>query len=170
VYGIIKQSGGYIWIESAEGKGATFRIYLPPARGPVMDAPAPAPPVFGPRRSATILLTEDEPDVRGLLRDMLTSSGYTVIEAENPADALAAAAARPEAIDLLLTDVVMPGGTGRALAREMAAIQPNLKVLYISGYPEHGTTPGSVLEPGVPFLPKPFTRQLLLENIRELLG
>jgi DNA-binding NtrC family response regulator len=120
-------------------------------------------------RAATILLTEDEADVRSLLYDMLRGSGYTVIQATDATDALSRADAYDGTIDLLLTDVVMPGGTGGALARAMVERRPNMKVLYMSGYPEYGSEPGTVLEPGVPFLPKPFTRDVLLEHVRALL-
>jgi PAS domain S-box-containing protein len=170
VYGIVKQSGGYIWIDSEPGRGATFSIYLAPVDAiPAVPVPK-AQSVKGPVRAATILLTEDEDDVRSLLYDMLCASGYTVLEAQDSKDALARADAYQGTIDLLLTDVVMPGGTGRTLARAMAERRPNLKVLYMSGYPEYGAAPGTVLEPGVPFLPKPFTRELLLEQLRSLLA
>jgi DNA-binding NtrC family response regulator len=100
---------------------------------------------------------------------MLCGSGYTVIQASDSRDALIQAEAHQGNIDLLLTDVVMPGGTGRSLARTLTELRPSLKVLYMSGYPEYGAAPGSVLEPGVPFLPKPFTRELLLEQVRSIL-
>ena len=171
VYGIVKQSGGFIWIDSAPGAGCRFRIYLPIVDATPARVAEPAPRHTGiPARPGTILLTEDEPDVRELVRDMLEVEGYTVFEASDPADALRVSRSLPEPVDLLLTDVVMPGGTGRALAEQMTAAWPGLKVLYMSGYPEHGAAHGSVLEPGVPFLPKPFTRQLLLDQIRTLLA
>ena len=108
--------------------------------------------------------------MRELLGDMLGSQGFKVLPAANGAEALTRAAEFDGTIDLLLTDVVMPGGTGRDLARQLTAVRPGLRVLYMSGYPEHGAAPGSVLEPGVPFIPKPFTRDVLLEKIRELLA
>src|SRR5688500_8973518 len=164
VYGIVKQSGGFIWIESEPGRGTTFRIYLPPTSAqPVAREPKrPAP---GPLARLTILLAEDEDEVRGLLRDLLESHGHTVLEANGPAQGLAVSNAYQGRIDLLLTDVVMPGGTGRDLARQVAAERPETKVLYMSGYPEIGGSPKGVLEPGVPFLSKPFTRDVLMAKL-----
>ena len=173
VYGIVKQSGGFVWIDSEVGRGTTFSIFLPPttARPRVLETAkktaAPEP--------ATILLAEDEEEVRALLRELLESHGHTVLEANGPAQGVAVAAAFDGHIDLLLTDVVMPGGTGADLARAVVATRPDIKVLYMSGYPEIGappkgfTEPG-VLDPGVPFLSKPFTRDVLLAKLQELLG
>jgi CheY-like chemotaxis protein len=170
VYGIVKQSGGYIYIDSEPGIGTTFDVYMPPTVRPVVEEP-PRQARHGPVRAATILLTEDEDDVRELLTDLLSAQGYSVVAANSPDDAYAVAAKYDKPIDLLLTDVVMPGGTGPDLARRLAAVRPGLKVLYISGYPEHGSSAnGSVLDPGAPFLQKPFTRDLLLEKVREILG
>jgi two-component system cell cycle sensor histidine kinase/response regulator CckA len=169
VYGIVKQSGGYIWIDSAPGRGATFSIFMPPtaaqprARETKRAQAAQAPP-------ATILQAEDEDEVRALLRDLLESQGHTVLEANGPAQGVAVSAAYDGRIDLLLTDVVMPGGTGRDLARQIVESRPGIKVLYMSGYPDVGGSPQGVLEPGVPFLAKPFTRDVLLAKLHELLG
>jgi PAS domain S-box-containing protein len=173
VYGIIKQSGGYVWIDSEVGRGTTFSIFMPPttARPRIRETSkktgTPAP--------ATILLAEDEEEVRSLLRELLESQGHKVLEASGPAQGISVAAAYDGSIDLLLTDVVMPGGTGADLARAIVAHRPNVKVLYMSGYPEIGATPRGlsepgVLEPGVPFLSKPFTRDVLLAKLQELLG
>ena len=173
VYGIVKQSGGFIWISSESGKGTTFTIHMPPtAATPVATEAAAAPSVRRATQQATILLTEDDPDVRHMLTMLLQTAGHTVIPAENPECALESAATFTGHIDLLLTDVVMPGGTGRDLARRMADVRPDLRVLYISGYPEYGGVPcsGSVLEPGVPFLAKPFTRDVLIQKINDMLG
>ena len=170
VYGIVKQSGGYIWIDTAQGRGSTFSIYLPAtsetARAPehrTRSSPAATRPV-------TILLAEDEDEVRELLRDLLESQGHTVLEANGPAQGVDVASSFPGRIDLLLTDVVMPGGTGRDLARKVEAMRPEVKVLYMSGYPDVGGSPQSVLEPGLPFLAKPFTRDTLLAKLHEVLG
>jgi PAS domain S-box-containing protein len=168
VYGIIKQSGGYIWIDSEPGTGTTFHLYMPPTSKPVIEEP-PRVPSHGPVRSATILLTEDEDDVRELLSDLLSAQGYTVLEANSPEDAFSVSARHSEPIDLLLTDVVMPGGTGADLARGLAGTRPAMKVLYMSGYPQQGAHE-SVLDPGAPFLQKPFTRDVLLERVRDILG
>jgi PAS domain S-box-containing protein len=170
VYGIIKQSGGYIWIDSEQGAGTTFQVYMPPTSRPVVEEPPRVVSQHGPVRHATILLTEDEDDVRELLSDMLAAHGYTVLQANSPADAVVRSADFNRKIDLLLTDVVMPGGTGPDLARRLEATRPTMKVLYMSGYPDQGAAQHSVLDPGAPFLQKPFTRDVLLERVRELLG
>ncbi len=169
VYGIIKQSGGYIWIDSVPGRGTTFHIFLPPTSLQPLQPEPPKKLARTPVKAATILLAEDEEDVRTLLCELLESHGHRVLEASSPAQALVVAGAYRGHIDLLLTDVVMPGGTGRDLARQLLGKRPELKVLYISGYPEHGS-PNRVLEAGVPFLPKPFTRDLLLAKLQEILG
>ena len=169
VYGIVKQSGGYIWIDSEVGRGTTFYIFLPPTAAQPRQTEAPRPDMRKPLKPVTILLAEDEEDVRMLLCELLESHGHRVLQASSPAHALVVADAYRGHIDLLLTDVVMPGGTGRELARQLVTKRQDLKVLYISGYPEHGS-PGRVLESGVPFLPKPFTRDLLLSKLAQILG
>ena len=166
----MKQSGGYIWISSEVGQGTTFTIHMPPTASPAVPADPPAPPRCQARR-ATILLTEDDPDVRDMLAMLLRSAGHTVLPAENSGCALDTAASYPGQIDLLLTDVVMPGGTGRDLARRIVTVRPDLRILYISGYPEYGaTSTENVLERGVPFLAKPFTRDALIQKINEMLA
>jgi PAS domain S-box-containing protein len=172
VYGIVKQSGGYIWISSEPGQGTTFTIHMPLTSAAAQPTEMPPSATHRATQHATILLTEDDPDVRQMLAMLLHTAGHTVIEAENPERAIEHAIAYPGQIDLLLTDVVMPGGTGRDLARDMTVIKPDLRVLYISGYPEYGGSgdSGSVLEPGVPFLAKPFTRDVLIQKINEMLG
>jgi DNA-binding NtrC family response regulator len=142
---------------------------MPPTTAPVVTEVVQA-PVRYTTQKATILLTEDDHDVRQMLALLLESAGHTVLTAENPDRALEVASAFDGPIDLLLTDVVMPRGTGRDLAGRMAALRPSTRVLYISGYPEYGTNSGSVLEPGVPFLAKPFTRDVLIQKINELLA
>ena len=169
VYGIVKQSGGYIWLSSEPDQGTTFSIFMPPTSAvPVVQEP---PTVVTNRiaTTGTILLTEDDEDVRVMLAAFLSGGGHTVIEAHDPDDAVAKAAAYDGPIDLLLTDVVMPGGSGRELANRVTAMRRDLTVLYMSGYPEYGGSSGSVLEPGVPFLAKPFTRATLLSTIDDLL-
>jgi two-component system cell cycle sensor histidine kinase/response regulator CckA len=170
VYGIIKQTGGFVWIDTEPGRGTLFSIFLPPTSA------RPRPREVHRRKTAeepvaaTILLAEDEDEVRALLRDVLETHGHTVLEANGPVQGVEVAAAHKGRIDLLLTDVVMPGGTGRDLAREIVARRPETKVLYMSGYPDAGGSPQGVLEPGVPFLSKPFTRDVLLAKVHELLG
>jgi PAS domain S-box-containing protein len=170
VYGIVKQSGGFIWIDTELGRGTAFRIFLPPTSARPRPHEMPKRRVIQERTPATILLAEDEDEVRELLRDVLEMHGHTVLEANGPVQGIEVADAYEGPIDLLLTDVVMPGGTGRDLARAIALRRPDTKVLYMSGYPDAGGSPQGVLEPGVPFLPKPFTRDVLLAKVQEMLG
>jgi PAS domain S-box-containing protein len=171
VYGIVTQSRGHIWIDSAPGAGTRFEIYLPAsdARTDAEESvlsPLPA----NTAGAVTVLITEDDPDLRELLHDTLAARGYDVVEAGSPAEAMAVAAECPRGIDLLLTDLVMPGGSGRELARRMQALSPGLKVLYMSGFGEPGCDGDALLEPGDPFLAKPFTRQQLLTAIGSLIA
>ena len=172
VYGIVKQSGGYIWISSHPGAGTTFTIHMPPTDRRPVDRTTSRQAASRASARATILVTEDDSDVRQMLSMLLEAAGHTVLSAANPDAAVARAAAHQGPIDLLLTDVVMPGGTGPDLARRMLAHRPDLRVLYISGYPEYGAASSTahVLEPGVPFLAKPFTRDALIRRIDELLS
>jgi PAS domain S-box-containing protein len=169
VYGIVKQSGGYVWIDSTPGQGTVISVYLPPTAAIPVDVEATRPPARCSVEQKLVLLTEDEDDVRELIHEMLTSHGYSVLSARDPLDATTRAEEHKDVIDLLLTDVVMPGGNGRDLARRLTASRPGIKVLYMSGYPEHGAAPGSVLEPGDAFIAKPFTREMLLQRIRDVL-
>ncbi|MEQ1759059.1 MAG: ATP-binding protein [Vicinamibacterales bacterium] len=169
VYGIITQSRGHVWIDSAPGRGTRFEVYLPASQStPDRDHAAHAGDAAT-TQAATILVTEDDPDLRSLLIDTLEAKGYTVVEAGGPSEALGVVARHEGAIDLLLTDLIMPGGSGRELARRMSSTQPRLKVLYMSGYGEPSPERGALLEPGDPFLAKPFTRQQLLQSINSLL-
>ena len=170
VYGIVKQSGGYIWIDTEPGRGTTFSIFLPPTSARPVARETAARKSQTQLAPATILLAEDEDEVRALLRDLLEAHGHTVLVANGPAQGVEVAASYDGHIDLLLTDVVMPGGTGRDLARDIVARRPDIKVLYMSGYPEVGGSHKGVLEPGVPFLSKPFTRDVLLAKLQEILG
>ena len=167
-YGIVTQSGGYIGVYSEPGRGATFKIYLPR----VLDE-APAEPVPLPANveggSETILLVEDEEIVRGIATEILQRSGYTVLAAATPEDALAVAERQPGTIDLLLTDVVMPKMGGRDLAVRVCALRPGIKVLYTSGYTDAAIVHHGVLGEGPAFLQKPFTRKVLLRRVREAL-
>jgi two-component system cell cycle sensor histidine kinase/response regulator CckA len=173
VYGIVKQSGGFIWLDSEPGRGTTFRIYLPPTSARPVERET-VREATGRLKPVTIMLAEDEDEVRALLQDLLESQGHTVLPASGPAEGLALSSAYEGRIDLLLTDVVMPGGTGADLAREVQIHRPGIKVLYMSGYPEVGATSvgaaKGVLDPGVPFLSKPFTRDMLMAKLHELLG
>jgi PAS domain S-box-containing protein len=165
-YGIVKQSGGYIDVESSPGLGTTFTIYLPrvsawKARAPDQDTrPATT------RGSETVLLVEDEPSVRQLAARVLEGRGYTVLGAGTGEEALLAARAHPGPVHLLLTDVVMPGMGGRELADRMKAEMPSLKVLYTSGYTDDEIVRRGVSEHSMPFLAKPFTPDELAESVR----
>ena len=168
VYGIVKQSGGYIWAYSEVGRGTTFKIYLPRVDAPAVQVAAPreAGTLAG---SETVLLAEDDPMLRPLAKTLLQKLGYTVLEAENPDQAVALAAAHPAPIHLLVADVVMPGASGRDLARRLAASRPDMKVLYVSGYTDDAIVHHGMLEPGLNFLQKPFTPAALARKVRDVL-
>jgi two-component system, cell cycle sensor histidine kinase and response regulator CckA len=170
VYGIVKQSGGYITVESTVGKGSTFRIFLPrveekaPRAEAVASASAPA------RGRETILLVEDEDVVRELAREALQEGGYNVLEARHPGEALLVAERQGEdGLDLLLTDVVMPHMSGPQLAQRLREHQPDLRVLFISGYADDATLRHGVQRNEVFFLQKPFTPEVLARRVRETL-
>jgi two-component system, cell cycle sensor histidine kinase and response regulator CckA len=169
VYGIVKQSGGYIWLESEPGEGTTFRIYLPRVHEAVGERQPEMPATGSVAGSETILLVEDEMAVRVLVRRVLERAGYKVLEAASGPDALALLAARNPDLDLLLTDVVMPGMSGRQLADQLTDAMPGLRVLYMSGYTDEAIVHHGVLEPGVAFLEKPFPPDVLLRRLREVL-
>jgi two-component system, cell cycle sensor histidine kinase and response regulator CckA len=170
VYGIIKQSGGYVLVESEPRLGTTFRIYLPR----VEDTLEPAGPMGASRSQAigseTVLLVEDEESVRQLVRETLESKGYKVLEAENGEAALQIVSDYSGKIDMLITDVVMPGMSGRELSARLCASYPETKVLYLSGYTEDAIVHEGVVDPDTAFLQKPFTLQMLSRKVREVLG
>ena len=167
-YGIVKQSGGSIWVYSEPGIGTTFKIYLPRSEDPLdVGAPVAAP---APRAgSETVLLVEDEPEVRRLVEKLLRMQGYSVLACAGPADAIAAAKGAAGKLDLLLTDVILPGMNGRELARVLSDAQPGLKVLYMSGYTDAAITQQGILDPGTAFLSKPFAPEALARKVRETL-
>jgi two-component system cell cycle sensor histidine kinase/response regulator CckA len=171
VYGIVKQSGGYIWVYSELGKGTTFKVYLPRVEEavPISLPPAVTPASTARKGHETILLVEDEPDLRELTQMVLSARGYTVIEASTPAEAERLAANNGAEIHLLLTDVVMPGISGGELAKRLTGRYPNLRVLFMSGYTYNVFAQDGTLEEGISFLQKPFTPQLLTEKVREAL-
>jgi signal transduction histidine kinase len=168
VYGIVTQSGGHIWVYSEPGHGTTFKIYLPRVfdEMPAGDAHG-APHAEG--GSETILLVEDEGAVRQLARRVLEGSGYRVLEAAGPQEALAVARATRDPIHLLLSDVVMPGSRDVLLYDELAADRPSLKVLYMSGYADDTMVQRGWLSSDVPYLPKPFTAHELVQKVRDVL-
>jgi CheY-like chemotaxis protein len=169
VYGIVKQSNGYIGLESALDKGTSFQIYLPRHAGqPAVDEQKPD-SVDNPRGSETILLVEDSEPLRKLAKTFLESSGFRVLSAESGEDALVVAARFGKAFDLLLTDVVMPGINGRVLAESLSPRQPGMKVLYMSGYTDSFIAGHGVLDPGTHLLHKPFIEEVLIRKVREVL-
>jgi CheY-like chemotaxis protein len=170
VYGIVKQSGGYILVQSEPGRGTVLNIYLPrvEAACETSGVIAAAQPASG--GSETVLLVEDEDSVRKLVRETLEAGGYRVLEAANGQAALALAARHPQPIHLIITDVVMPGLSGHELIQQLLPARPDAKILYLSGYSEDEVASSSA--PGVPkaFLQKPFTLQSLSLKVREVLG
>jgi CheY-like chemotaxis protein len=167
VYGIVRQSGGHIWVSSEPGQGTTFKVYLPR----LVQAVQMERPVSGSTGSLrgveTILLVEDEDALRELTRSLLEGAGYTVLEAERPEKAIEIALHHSEPIHLMLTDVVMPGLNGRDLATNLATIRPAMKVVYMSGYT--GFTHPGLADSGATLLAKPFTRDVLLRKLQEVL-
>jgi PAS domain S-box-containing protein len=169
VYGVVKQSGGFIWVYSEVGQGTCFKIYLPRVDQPAETPGAPLPLVEVPRGSETVLLSEDEQDVREVAREFLESGGYTVLEAQNGEEALQLAANHQGKISLLITDMIMPGMRGQELAARLQRERHDLHVLYMSGYSEHSAADGPAPQNPVRMLTKPFSRSALLRTVRELL-
>ena len=171
VFGIVKQSGGGIAVQSAPGMGTVFRVYLPRVGvgTPVEWRSSQAPPSGTARGTETILIVEDEDRVRGLARVILRRNGYQVLEAQSGGDALLICEQHAAAIDVLLTDVVMPRMSGRQLAERLRAVRPAMKVLFMSGYTDTAIVNRGVLDPGIAFLPKPITPDTLTRKIREVL-
>jgi CheY-like chemotaxis protein len=169
VYGIVKQAGGAIAVESAVGQGTTFNIYFPRAKES-SQATHVAEPVIGPRHGQeTILLVEDEPAVRGLVHEMLKVYGYTVLVARHGIEALLVSTKHVGPIHLMLTDVVMPQMTGPEVAEKLKTIRPDTKVLYMSGYPDHPAFAKGGITRDAAFLQKPFESSLLSRKVREVL-
>ena len=169
VYGIVKQSGGHITVESKPGQGATFKIYFPLVEAGAQagaGAPDAAEPVHG---RETILLVEDEPAVRGLVHETLRLHGYTVLEARHGIEALMTGAKHQGPIHLLLTDVVMPQMSGPEVAEKIQVVRPGIKILYMSGYPDHPVFERGGVSRETSFLPKPFTPNVLAKKVRDVL-
>ncbi len=169
VYGIVKQSGGHIWVYSEEGIGTTFKIYLPRAREAPQRFTRAEAEGAPPSGSETILLVEDDADVRELVQRVLQGQGYTLLVAQDGQEALGLVARHADLIHLLLTDVVMPDMSGQALVKSLGRSYPDLKVLFMSGYTDEIIAHHGVLDPGVAFLQKPFSAVALARKVRQVL-
>jgi CheY-like chemotaxis protein len=170
VFGTVKQSGGHIWLYSEIGQGTTFKLCFPRC-----DAVAELPEhvatqrVSLPRGSETILLVEDDPQLRALARNILLRQGYQVLDAAEPGVALQICASFAGMIDLMLTDVIMPRMSGRELAQRLAESRPHMRVLYMSGYTDNAIVHHGILDPAVEFLQKPITPDALTKKVRAVL-
>ncbi len=170
VYGIVTQSGGHVTVSSQPGEGATFQVFLPrivsapgKARDTTEEAPAPG-------KSPTVLLVEDEDSLRRVAQEFLTLTGYTVLPAATGAEALRLAGQHREPIHLLVTDMVMPGMSGRELANQLIRLRPDVKILYISGYTYEEVLPSDKTAPEGTFLQKPFALDALAQKMQDLLA
>jgi PAS domain S-box-containing protein len=169
VYGIVKQSGGHIDVDTEVGKGSTFKIYLPRDRETSALRKSSQATRIAPRGTETILLSEDEEGVRTLARQILERFGYTVLEARHGEEAIAIFNQNPQRIHLLITDVVMPNMSGPQLAERLLLTRPEMKVLYVSGYTDDAVVRHGVLKGQAPFLQKPFSAETLSQKVREVL-
>jgi PAS domain S-box-containing protein len=169
VYGIVKQSGGNIWIYSEPNKGTTFKIYLPAVEALPEDLEKTSPPRAAHGGGGTVLVVEDDDQLRRLTHRALASRGYEVLEADRGSTAIDLARRHKGPLDLLLTDIVMPDMNGRKLADTIRATRPGLRVLYMSGYPDGAIASQGILESGVAYLAKPFTTDGIIGKVREVL-
>jgi len=170
VYGIVKQSGGYIWVYSEPGQGTTFKVYFPRVKEVPVASEKELPAVTELKGQETILLVEDDDTLRQLIARGLKKYGYTVLKAGNGGEALLLCEKEDSPIHLLLTDVVMPQMSGRELAERLAALHPDMKILFMSGYTENAMLSNGVLKSKMGFLQKPFKVNKLVRKIREILG
>jgi len=171
VYGIIKQSGGFIWVYSAPGQGTTFKIYFPCVEeaAPTAEPAKARRPTELAKGKETILVVEDEKGVRSLVCETVKSGSYKVLEAEGAEKALKIAERHTRPIHLLLTDVVMPQTDGKELAKRLSTLHPETRVLYMSGYTDYAVAHHGITDGGTPFLRKPFLPDALLLKVREVL-
>ncbi len=169
VYGIVKQSGGSVWVYSEPGRGATFKVYLPRVEEPLEVVARVSADQLVSGGGETVLLAEDDPSVRAVVSEVLAQKGYRVMRAPDGQAALEMARGHPAEIRLLITDIVMPGMTGRDLAEALKAERPGLRVLYMSGYTDDAVVRHGVLEEGMPYLQKPFSPRALASKVREVL-
>ncbi len=168
-YGVVKQSNGYIWVYSEQGKGTAFQICLPRVEATVQAESQETPQLRSWQGGETILLVEDEEPLRAVTRDLLLQCGFEVLEADGGRQGLESAQRHPGPIHLLLTGVVMPGVNGPTLAEKLAASHPEMKVLYMSGYTDYAVGRNGTLESGIHLLAKPYTRENLLCKVRAVL-
>jgi CheY-like chemotaxis protein len=169
VYGIVKQSGGEIWVYSEIGRGTTFKVYFPHVHDEV-DLPTSAAAPIVLTGSETILVVEDEPAVRELMRKVLERFGYHLLVASTPSEALEIGQHYVGGIDLMISDVVLPEMSGRALAIEIRPSRPEMRVMYVSGYTDTAIVHQGALEADTPFLQKPFTPDSLARKVRTVLS
>ena len=168
VYGIVKQSAGYIWVYSEAGRDTTFKIYFPRVDA-LPQAPATTPTQRVASGTETILVVEDDKALCAVLGEYLLRNGYTVLKAHTGSEAMQIAKNHPGPIELVITDVIMPGMSGPELADKLAASRPQTKVLFVSGYTENAISHHGVLDPGIAFLQKPYNLPDVARKIRDLL-
>ncbi|HEY9595764.1 MAG TPA: ATP-binding protein, partial [Spirochaetia bacterium] len=170
VFGIVQRCRGHVWVYSEPGKGATFKVYLPRTDAAADRLPSKPPPGPVEGGTETILLVEDDDQVRAVARSVLRSNGYHVIEVPNAGEALLLCEQHPATIHLLLTDVVLPHMSGRALVERLGPLRPAMKVLFMSGYTDEAVVHHGAIDAGAAFLQKPLTPEVLLRKVREVLG
>jgi two-component system cell cycle sensor histidine kinase/response regulator CckA len=169
VYGIVKQSGGFIWVYSEPGQGTTIKVYLPRVDNPFTPLSLENSRTEIRKGTETVLLVENAESLRTLAKEFLKGSGYAVLDAENGKEALRIASGFGGTIHLLLTDVIMPGMGGKQLAEQLTSLRPSIRVLFMSGYSNDGIVQSGILTSGAPLLEKPFTREILVRRVRQVL-
>jgi len=169
VYGIIKQSGGYIWVYSKPGAGTTFKIYLPAVEKEATEVQKEQTSPDDLTGSETILIVEDDDALRKLAREILEPQGYSILEAQNGIEALKVSEEHGDQIHLMITDAVMPQIGGRELEERLRPLRPDLKVIYMSGYTDNAILHHGVLSPEIEFLQKPISSEALKRKVREVL-